>query len=299
MECPYAQETQLETLMMKAAHVLLFLFLSALSVRAQTTFSDVHPVFVTRCYSCHTLGGYGGLAIGDSNINLAYSDSQLPSYYSPGQTKGYASLIRILDGTMPLVGGCTGDPTVDAGNPACATAEEISLLQSWITDGQLGPTPSTGISFCDGDGSGTGCPCNNSGISYSGCAHSASELGARLQASGTASITSDTLLLKGSRLPNTSAVFVQGTQQANGGLGTVFGDGLLCVGGSLVRLGTRIPSGGIATYPQPGEASVSLKGLVPSAGTVRHYQVLFRNPGSYCVPATSSGSNGIRITWTL
>ncbi|MEY2784128.1 MAG: hypothetical protein RL277_332, partial [Planctomycetota bacterium] len=40
-------------------------------------------------------------------------------------------------------------------------------------------------------------------------------------------------------------------------------------------------------------------GLVPSAGTVRHYQVLFRNPGSYCVPATSSGSNGIRITWTL
>ena len=284
---------------MKILRISLSLLIYPNLTAAQTTFSDVHPVFVTRCSACHGVAGFGGFDIANINIASAYSDSQLPSYYSPGQTKGYASLIRILDGTMPLVGGCTGDPTVDAGNPACATAEEISLLQSWITDGQLGPTPSTGISFCDGDGSGTGCPCNNSGISYSGCAHSASELGARLQASGTASLTSDTLLLKGSRLPNTSAVFVQGTQQANGGLGTVFGDGLLCVGGSLVRLGTRIPSGGIATYPQPGEASVSLKGLVPSAGTVRHYQVLFRNPGSYCVPATSSGSNGIRITWTL
>jgi hypothetical protein len=266
---------------------------------AQTTFSDVHPVFVTRCAACHGVAGFGGLDIANINIASAFFDSQLPSYYSPGQTKGFASLIRMLDGTMPLVGGCSGDPAIDAGNPACATAEELSLLQVWIADGQLGPSPSTGENFCDGDGSGTGCPCNNAGISFSGCAHSASELGARLQASGTASITSDTLLLKGSRLPNTSAVFVQGTQQANGGLGTLFGDGLLCVGGSLLRLGARVPAAGLASYPQPGDAPVSVKGLVPAAGTVRHYQVLFRNPGAFCSPSTSSGSNGISVTWTL
>lgn len=273
----------------------LLLVLLGPNLQGPTTFSDVHPVFVTRCSACHSVAGFGGFDIANTNIASAYFDSQLPSYYSPGQTKGFASVQRMLDGTMPLSGGCSGDPLQDAGNPACASAAEYALLQAWLQDGQLGPVPSTGTSYCFGDGSTTPCPCNNHGLSFAGCAHVASSLGARLVGRGTASLAADTLLLEATRLPDSSALFLQGTlQQA-----IAFGDGLLCLSGTLVRLGTRIPSGGLAQFPGPGDSAISVRGAVPAPGSLRHYQVLFRNPGLYCQPANQSLSNALSIVWTL
>ncbi|MFW6023772.1 MAG: hypothetical protein ACOC9O_03410 [Myxococcota bacterium] len=102
-------------------------------------FSDVHPIFNTKCSPCHAGGGSGGHDIGHPDIETAYADSQLSSYHASGSTKGHAALIRIQEGSMPLGRGCTGDPAQDAGNPDCLTQTEQDLIQAWLDDGQLGP----------------------------------------------------------------------------------------------------------------------------------------------------------------
>lgn len=119
--------------------------LCAIAAGAQTTFSEAHPVFVSRCNQCHAVVGFGGFDIANPNIHAAYFDSQQPSYWAPGETKGYAAYLRILNGSMPPNGGCTGDPILDLGQPGCLTAAEQSVLQAWIGDGQLGPASSTGV----------------------------------------------------------------------------------------------------------------------------------------------------------
>jgi hypothetical protein len=119
--------------------------LAAVAPAAQTTFSEAHPVFVNRCGQCHAVVGFGGFDIADPNIHSAYFDSQQPSYWAPGQTKGYAAYQRILNGSMPPTGGCTGDPILDLGQPGCLTAMEHAVLQAWIQDGQLGPSSSAGV----------------------------------------------------------------------------------------------------------------------------------------------------------
>ena len=47
--------------------------------------------------------------------------------------------------------------------------------------------------------------------------------------------------------------------------GTPFGDGLLCVGGAIVRLGTKVAVGGSSRYPEAGDATISVRGLVAAA----------------------------------
>ncbi len=112
---------------------------------AQTTFTEAHPIFVNRCTQCHAVVGFGGFDIAGPNIAAAYFDSQQPSYWAPGLTKGYAALLRIQNGSMPPNGGCTGNPVLDAGLPACLTAPEQAVLSAWIADGQLGPASTAGV----------------------------------------------------------------------------------------------------------------------------------------------------------
>jgi hypothetical protein len=132
------------TLLVLAVRSVLTLGLTALAT-AQTTFSEVHPIFVNRCGQCHAVVGFGGFDIGNPNINAAYFDSQQASYWAPGQTKGYAAYQRILNGSMPPNGGCTGNPALDVGQPLCLNAAEQGLIGQWIADGQLGPLSSAGV----------------------------------------------------------------------------------------------------------------------------------------------------------
>lgn len=132
------------TLLALAFRSALTISLSALAT-AQTTFSEVHPIFVNRCGQCHAVVGFGGFDIGNPNISAAYFDSQQASYWAPGQTKGYAAYQRILNGSMPPNGGCTGNPALDVGQPLCLNAAEQSLIGQWIADGQLGPLSSAGV----------------------------------------------------------------------------------------------------------------------------------------------------------
>ncbi|MCY2960179.1 MAG: hypothetical protein NTY35_08435 [Planctomycetota bacterium] len=151
------------------------------------------------------------------------------------------------------------------------------------------------VAFCFGTG-GTACPCGNSGTAGNGCANSINANGANLAASGSPSITSDTLTLSGSGMPNSSALYFQGTTQANGGLGTVFGDGLRCAAGSIIRLGTKTNAGGGSQYPSAGDLSVSVRGS-NAPGNVRTYQVWYRNASAFCTGDTFNLSNGLQATW--
>jgi len=151
--------------------------------------------------------------------------------------------------------------------------------------------------FCFGTG-GTACPCANAGLAGNGCASSVNANGANLASSGTPSIAADTLALIGSGMPNSSALYFQGTAQQNGGLGSVFGDGLRCAGGSTIRLGTKINAGGGSQYPVGGDPTVSVRGA-NAAGNVRTYQIWYRNAAAFCTSDTFNLSNGLSVTWQL
>jgi hypothetical protein len=166
---------------------------------------------------------------------------------------------------------------------------------SYSTD-QLPPT----VPYCFGDGSGTPCPCGNNSApgAQEGCLHSFGTAG-KLVTSGSNSVSNDTLVLTASGVPaTTTALFFQGTTQQNLGLGTAFGDGLRCAAGTVIRLATHTAVGGVVFYPQPGDLSVSVRGLVPGTGGVRHYQAWYRNSASFCVvAATFNLTNGVTVTW--
>jgi hypothetical protein len=151
--------------------------------------------------------------------------------------------------------------------------------------------------YCFGDGTGTPCPCGNDSAvgAMAGCLNSLG-LGGRVDSSGVASIANDTLLLSGSNMPSSSALYFQGTLQQSGGLGAVFGDGLRCAGGSVIRLATKFNVSGASQYPEPADLSISVRGLVVAPGS-RTYQVWYRNAAAFCTVSTFNLTNGIQIGW--
>jgi hypothetical protein len=151
----------------------------------------------------------------------------------------------------------------------------------------------TGTPYCFGDGTGAACPCGNNGSAGQGCASSVSPGGALLNATGTASIASDSVVLHGSSMPNSSCLYFQGTTQ----IAAAFGDGIRCAGGSVIRLGTKTNAGGSSQYPAAGDQPVSVRGAVTAPGT-RNYQVWYRNAAAFCTPSTFNLTNGMSIVWS-
>lgn len=153
--------------------------------------------------------------------------------------------------------------------------------------------------FCFGDGTGTACPCGNAGSAGNGCASSVNVAGARVQTSGVASISGDTLVLTTTGLPSAGpGLFFQGTAQQGGGNGIAFGDGLLCAGGTIIRLGVVFATGTTASYPGgTTPAPISLAGL-NAAGDVRTYQEWYRDGDPlFCTSATYNLTNGVQLAW--
>jgi hypothetical protein len=95
----------------------------------------------------------------------------------------------------------------------------------------------------------------------------------------------------------TTCLFFQGTTDA--APDTAFGDGLRCAGGTTRRIGSKVASGGIATYPEPGDEPIVLRGAIPVGGAVRTYQAWYRNAASFCTPATFNTTSGVRVLWLL
>jgi hypothetical protein len=153
-------------------------------------------------------------------------------------------------------------------------------------------TPAT--AYCFGDGTSTACPCGNSGLSGNGCANSVNANGANLAGSGSASIGFDSFLLSGSGMPNSSALYFQGSTAQSPAL--VFGDGLRCAGGSVIRLKTVFNVAGASQYPEVGDPSVSVRGLC-AAGDLRFYQIWYRNAAAFCSASKFNLTNGTSVTW--
>jgi hypothetical protein len=170
------------------------------------------------------------------------------------------------------------------------TFDSINGFQ--LVHGSGGPPANA---YCFGDGTGTACPCGNNGAVGNGCASSVNPAGGNLAATGAASIANDTFSLNGSGMPNSSALYFQGTTQTAGGAGTAFGDGLRCASGSIIRLGTKTNVGGSSSYPG-GSTPVSVKGN-NAAGNVRTYQCWYRNAAAFCNQDTFNLTNGITTTW--
>lgn len=155
-----------------------------------------------------------------------------------------------------------------------------------------------GVDFCFGDGSGSACPCGNASAvgASAGCLNSLA-VGGRLSGSGAASVSNDTLVLVGAAMPSSSALYFQGSSAQSSGSGAVFGDGLRCATGTVVRLGTKMNVAGVSQCPSGADPSVSVRGGV-AAGNVRMYQVWYRNAATFCSASTFNLTNGYRVVWS-
>jgi len=140
------------------------------------------------------------------------------------------------------------------------------------------------------------CPCGLNGTLTNGCPNSANSAGAHLSVGGILSTLHDTAALTATGMPsNASCIFLQGTA-TNGGV--VFGDGVRCTAGTLIRLAVKNASLGQATYPTGADQPLSVRGGVAAGGGMRAYQVWYRdNNLSFCTPQTFNISSGVLIDW--
>ncbi len=151
---------------------------------------------------------------------------------------------------------------------------------------------------CSGDGSAAPCPCTNTGAAGHGCAHSANAAGARLAASGTPRVVADSLQLTTTDALNGPGLFFQGTTAMAAGNGIPFGDGLLCAGGTIVRLGIAFATGNSAHFPNVGvDPAVSVAGACVT-GNSYTYQVWYRDSDPlFCSSAFFNITNAVSFTW--
>jgi hypothetical protein len=149
-------------------------------------------------------------------------------------------------------------------------------------------------SFCDQP---LLCPCGYASGSGGGCPNSSHASGARLTGSGTASTLADTMTCQFTDLPpNVSCLMFQGPSSN----AFTFGDGIRCIGTPTIRFPLRAANGSGATgYGAAyGDTPISVRGGVPALGGTYCYQVWYRDPASFCTPATTNVSNALRVLWT-
>ena len=183
----------------------------------------------------------------------------------------------------------------DAPNPWCSTVLDFNLGAD-RTPGAANvacPVGVIGTAYCFGDGSGTACPCGNTGGVGQGCANSATT-GATLVASGSLSIAAGDLVLTGSGAPaGVSGIFFAGTTQITGGNGNPFGDGLRCVGGPVVRMET-ISADGAGTAVSTINLALRVGATAGSTNTIQYW---YRDVPGPCGVGFNF-SHGLEVTWT-
>jgi len=199
------------------------------------------------------------------------------------------------------------DATVLAINPENDETQNHNLYISWgIIDGIcLREVPTEpGTPGCFGDGSGTQCPCANHSPTGAGagCLNTTG-VGAKLTGTGVpysndllfpsiAPAGVDTVTLTATGTPNGPGLLFKGSFS---GQGIPFGDGLLCCGQQLNRIGVQFAIGNSVSFGYP----VSKLSLTPPtfAGHTYCYQVWYRDSPVYCTPASFNMTNSYDITW--
>lgn len=228
----------------------------------------------------------------DANVVTVFYDNTLIWTYDP------------RCGVTPGCGGAYSGSFLDALDlyPDPATNPSVIFFDDLVVEQTGGGPP--GVKFCFGDGSGTPCPCGNTGGTGQGCANSTG-MGGVLDGTGSDSVAADDLVLTATNaIPNQPGLFFQALNAINGGDGQVFGDGLRCAGGSVVRLGVGVPNGsgciasdGSCGNLPNGPIDIAAEGgVVP--GDVRRYQFWYRNPSGGPCGAGFNLGNGYEVGWT-
>jgi hypothetical protein len=151
--------------------------------------------------------------------------------------------------------------------------------------GDACPGP-VGTPLCFGDGSGSACPCANSGAPGHGCENSAGLGGVQLAATGCPELRR--ILLVGTGFPPMAAPTVQPMRSRFlEPTPPVFGDGLLCLQAPVVRLTAGFAQGG--TFRGPIQHGAM-------AGAF-YYQLWYRNMPTFCTPETFNLSNAYGVTY--
>ncbi len=228
----------------------------------------------------------------------AYQDLTDPNYSEP-------------DGGWKWV---TGEPwgydSWNTGEPNDGTGANEHYAEAWVglwNDKQLSGSDNVGGFFveysnitipgifCTGDVSNpTGCPCNNHGTGEEGCANG-SGLGGRLRATGSASVSSGLVTLSGSQLiASQPGLYFQGNNAINAGDGTLFGDGIRCAGGGVIRLQVRFAS---SAGESATNVDIAATGGV-AAGDTKRYQLWYRDPLTSACGAQFNLTNGVEITFS-
>ena len=177
--------------------------------------------------------------------------------------------------------------------------QDTGTLASWTLSGVQGGF----ATYCYGTGvMSTDCPCQMNGSAGRGCPNSSDSYGAGLVAEGLVALH-DVAFHPSGEPANALTVLLQGTSNVSGG--ALFGDGVRCAGGSLLRLYVRHAANGIFEAPLAGEASIpnrsaQLGDTIPP-GAARYYQACYRDPSAGFCPAPAGASfnitNAVAITW--
>jgi hypothetical protein len=134
------------------------------------------------------------------------------------------------------------------------------------------------------------CPCANGGLPDRGCENAATTGGVRLDVASFCpdGVGGGTATLVGTGFPTSASPTVIAIRGSGPGLAP-FGDGVLCLDTTTVRVDTSSASAGVSSQPMSHGAGT---------GTF-FYQLWYRsNPRTYCDPTAAFNlSNATRITW--
>jgi hypothetical protein len=255
----------------------------------------------------------------DDVADKVYADEFAGGTVTPVLALSTCALYRIYNtngSTCTWAGGNLGAGSVNPGpytwvaspnqfgNPPTATLDlgVVNTIIDTDADGIADQCdPVLFNAFCFGDGSltdhTTPCPCGNNGAAGNGCGHSFDPNGANLTANGM-TVTDDVQLVSSNEPGSSFTLFMQ--HDATGD--TTFHDGVLCAGGTLIRLRGRGAVLGSASFPNPlwdSSITLSQRGSVTvGSGARRFYAAWYRNAStSFCPPATANVTNGWVIDW--
>ena len=237
----------------------------------------------------------------DPAVSGAETDVSIPG--QPGSTQRVGNGVwtgspHVLGVTYALHSVTVTDGTLTV-EVASAELGQSSGAAGSVNGFQLVQLDSPFAAYCFGDGQGTPCPCGNANDgslanAQAGCANGVSSGGARLVATGDATVSSDTVVLRGDGLhPLQPGLYFQADNALNSGAGVAFGDGLRCAGGNVLRLQvvTADAQGASAT-----SVPIAAQGGV-AAGQTKRYQLWYRNPASSPCGTGFNLTNGVEIAW--
>jgi hypothetical protein len=300
-----------------------FLALVALSVPGAahgsfvTTWQAMYPNSTTddhvlngagsSCQVCHwgPNGGPAWNAYGWSvreNINagdsLTDAITHAESANPDADPVGAASLIEIGGGTQP---GWTPGPNNTQYTP---TSQNPGLDPPAAILGSLDPGSALLVYCSPGSAGVSACPCGNAPSAAGlGCNNSDNTGGAWIDAAGSPSLSTDTIVLTtGGQKSSATSVLLQGSSSNPSGV--VFGQGVRCVAGALKRLYVRPALGGSVSLPAAGDASISARSAALGdplpAGARREYMVYYRDPtvlGGCAATSTFNATSSGTLIW--